>query len=260
MTLPKIMPSRLQRVVADSEFGTDFKSFQELCEAVADTQWAKSFDLNATVIGALMVEHNTLTKVDKPESVELPPEPEPEPEPEPVVTAKDEKVVKTYDEGGKGKKQCPACKKYVGLRTDVCACGHTFVAKAKTPKPQEEEDDNDDEVVPPVVATNDDEEPVRHRRHVQHTGRGMRVHTPAGACPHRLTATDVRTVEDWAEHVRKTFLDRDGSWLTIPALKYFAQEYFPVHNTTEVWKATGESQTPEYKAVCAALDTLYPGE
>jgi hypothetical protein len=257
MTLPKIMPSRLQRVVADSEFGTEFKSFQELCEAVADTQWAKSFDLNATVIGALMVEHGTLTKVDKPESVELPPEPEPEPV---VAVAKDEKVVKTYDEGGKGKKQCPACKKYVGLRTALCACGHAFVSKAKTPKPQEEEaDEDDDDNIPSTVAA-DDPEPVRHRRHVQHAGRGMRVHTPAGACPHRLTATDAQTVEDWAEHVRKTFLDRDGSWLTVPALKYFAQEYFPVHNTTEVWQKTGEGMTPEYKAVCAALDTIYPGE
>ncbi len=30
------------------------------------------------------------------------------------------------DEPGRGKKQCLACKKYSGVRTSVCACGHTF--------------------------------------------------------------------------------------------------------------------------------------
>lgn len=258
--LPKIMPSRLQRVVSDTEFGTEFETFQQLCEAVAETQWAKSFDLNAMVIGALMVEHGTLTKVDKPASVELPVEPEPEPEPvaeKPAKTsaANVEKVVKTYDEGGKGKKQCSACKKYVGLRTAVCACGHPFAlkTKAKAAEPDEEDDDVEYEEVQSTVASS---ESMRQRRHVQQTGR-IRIHTPAGACPHRLTGTDVSTVEEWAEHVRKTFLDRDGSWLTVPALKYFAREFIPMFNTSEVVRATGESMTPEYKAVCAALDQIY---
>lgn len=254
--LPKIMPSRLQRVVSDTEFGTEFESFQKLCEAVAETQWAKSFDLSAPVIGALMIEHGTLTKVEKPESVELPVEPEPEPVVEKTTSAPAnvEKVVKTYDEGGKGKKQCQSCKKYVGLRTAVCACGHPFVSKAKV-KAEPEEDEDDAEVQPTVASS----EPTRQRRHVQQTGR-IRVHTPAGACPHRLTGTDVATVEEWAEHVRKTFLDRDGSWLLVPALKYFAREFIPMFNSAEVMKATGQSQSPEYKAVCAALDQIYPGE
>ena len=261
--LPKIMPSRLQRVVSDTEFGTEFETFQQLCEAVAETQWAKSFDLNALVIGALMVEHGTLTKVDKPASVELPVEPEPEPvaeKPAKTTTADTEKVVKTYDEGGKGKKQCPACKKYVGLRTAACACGHPFAlkTKAKAAEPQEPEDEyeDEDEEVQPTVGSSD---PMPQRRHVQQTGR-IRIHTPAGACPHRLTGTDVNTVEEWAEHVRKTFLDRDGSWLLVPALKYFAREFIPMFNTSEVVRATGESMTPEYKAVCAALDQIYAGQ
>ena len=254
--LPKIMPSRLQRVVSDTEFGTEFETFQKLCEAVAETQWAKSFDLNAPVIGALMIEHGTLTKVDKPESVELPPEPVVEKSVVAAAPTNVEKTVKTYDEGGKGKKQCPACKKYVGLRTAACACGHPFALKTKAKAAQEPDDEDNDEEVQPTVGSSD---PMPQRRHVQQTGR-IRIHTPAGACPHRLTGTDVSTVEEWAEHVRKTFLDRDGSWLLVPALKYFAREFIPMFNTSEVVKATGESMTPEYKAVCAALDQIYAGQ
>lgn len=35
------------------------------------------------------------------------------------------------DGPGRGKKQCPVCKEYRGVRTRHCNCGHVFV---KTPK------------------------------------------------------------------------------------------------------------------------------
>ena len=39
------------------------------------------------------------------------------------------KPVVVYDESGKGRKQCPACKKYVGIFVKVCVCSHVFVKK-----------------------------------------------------------------------------------------------------------------------------------
>lgn len=43
----------------------------------------------------------------------------------------------TYNEGGRGRKQCPACKKYVGFRSATCECGHVFAAKEESiPAPQ----------------------------------------------------------------------------------------------------------------------------
>ena len=41
-----------------------------------------------------------------------------------------------YDEPGRGRKPCPACKKYVGVRCSICeSCGQQFVAtKPKAPK------------------------------------------------------------------------------------------------------------------------------
>lgn len=45
---------------------------------------------------------------------------------------------KFSEQGGKGKKQCPACKMYIGARvTGKCpnpACSHEFVAGEKKPK------------------------------------------------------------------------------------------------------------------------------
>lgn len=261
MTLPKIMPSRLQRVVADVEFGAEFSSFDDLCKAVSETPWATSLDLNPLVIGALMVEHSTLTKVDKPESVDLPPEPEVESEVEPVSVSvnTEDKIVKTYDEGGKGKKQCSSCKKYVGIRTSVCACGSAFVSKAK-PKPKQDdiEDDVEDSIEEvPIHSTYGASDSSAPRRHVRHTGRGERIHTPSGTCPHRLNGTDAQTVEEWAEQLRKTFLDRDGSWLTLSALKYFAQQFFPIRNSTKILIETGQALSSDYKAVSVALDSIY---
>ena len=44
------------------------------------------------------------------------------------------KEVKIYDEPGKGKKQCPQCLKYVGLRVSVCACLFDFSTVTKAEK------------------------------------------------------------------------------------------------------------------------------
>lgn len=56
------------------------------------------------------------------------PGPEPEPSPAPQATAKKAKKskIKMFDTGGRGRKQCPACQKHLGVRNKVCACGHNF--------------------------------------------------------------------------------------------------------------------------------------
>lgn len=38
-----------------------------------------------------------------------------------------EGTVKTFEVGGKGKKQCPECEKYVGAVTKICACNFSFI-------------------------------------------------------------------------------------------------------------------------------------
>lgn len=59
------------------------------------------------------------------------------------VDSDEPQEIKTYTEGGKGKKQCPKCEKYVGCRMQVCACGNTNFPKkvkeevVKTTEPHE---------------------------------------------------------------------------------------------------------------------------
>ena len=44
----------------------------------------------------------------------------------------EEDMAKKKTSSGPGKKQCPACKTFVGVRTHTCECGHTFRSKTKT--------------------------------------------------------------------------------------------------------------------------------
>ena len=237
--LPKIMPRRLQRIVNDLESGEEFRSFDDMCKTVADTGWAKTLELDAVTV-AKLIAHHEITTVTTGTSANLAKAEAPVVKAE--TPADDEaKIIKTYDEGGKGKKPCPSCKKYVGLRVAVCACGHQFVSKAKV-----------DKVVEADATESQPEEPKPARRQSQ-GGSRMRIHTPAGACPHRLDSSDEQAVEQWAERVRKTFMDRDGSWLTVAALKYFVHEFYDMHDLVH-----GENS--EYRKVCNTIESLYNGE
>lgn len=117
MSLPSVPKDRLQRVVSMTEFKGDYTVFGDLCSAVAKDGWAKSNNLDADTIGKLIVEHDISVCVeDKPEK--------PKSE-KPVADA-------PADKGpGKGRKACPKCGTYVGLRTQLCPkCEHEFVAGA----------------------------------------------------------------------------------------------------------------------------------
>ena len=253
MKLPKVPETRLQRVVGDVEYDQKFKNFSGLCDAVADTDWAKGLGLTSIVIGALIVHHDIATKIDKPDSVELPEEPKaakPAKAEKPAKASKtDEPAIRTYDGPGPKRKQCPACSKYVGYSLPTCACGHEF-----------SKDEPEDEDVPPTIQSmakpKKSDPPVavaptpiqRRGKHLTASsgdlkGNIKKTYTPAGDCPHRLTGTDVKTVEAWAENCRGTFLEK-GDWLLVPALKYFSREFHSIHS-------------PDYRAVCDALDQLY---
>jgi len=286
MSLPAIMPSRLQRVVADTEFGVNFKSFDELCQSVSETTWAKSFELNASIIKALIVEHKTITQTENPDSIVVDDSIAEVDSAEDIVkivktfdeggkgkkqcsncgkfsgvrtsicvcghefvsksaTDKDiVKIVKTFDEGGKGKKQCSNCGKFSGVRTAICVCGHEFVSKSKLNYEDEHEDVKEQNVE--ASATMEIPKPVR-----QTNGYKLRIMAPAGSCPHRLDITSDATIEQWAEKCRKTFMDRDGSWLTINALRSFVREF----HVSFLSGSRGEN--PEYRRVCNTLESLY---
>lgn len=45
----------------------------------------------------------------------------------------------TSEVPGRGKRQCPDCKKYVGVRVAVCPCGHVFDGRSVKPVKEKEE-------------------------------------------------------------------------------------------------------------------------
>ncbi len=90
---------------------------------------------------------------------------------------------------GPGRKQCPSCKAYIGVRTAVCPCGHAFEKKAapalKAPSS-----------APAPVAKSDKTE--NHPAAVTGMGRRIRVFAAPGDCP---VAYD-GDVKKWAQKIQ----------------------------------------------------------
>jgi len=51
-----------------------------------------------------------------------------------AVVPEGEHIIKTFDEGGQGKKQCAKCKKFIGARHSQCICSSTEFIKAAKPE------------------------------------------------------------------------------------------------------------------------------
>jgi hypothetical protein len=150
---------------------------------------------------------------------------------EPPVASNVPKEVRIYDEGGLGRKECPSCHKFVGVRVPQCACGHFFKKADKPAKPEP----------PKVVHVEPEETPQKVRR----IG-GMIIAVPAGECPIKLRGVDRESVETWADEVRNTFSERNEH-LTVNGLCYYSRQFYEFHSA-------------EYKTVKAELASIYPGE
>lgn len=216
---PKVVnPTRLQQVVFDLESKKAFQSVDELAEAAAKSTWATTSELDAGTIRAALIYHETITKVDKPAK-------DNQPEPQDTKGA------------GRGRKQCPACHNYVGVRTRQCDCGHEFSktnggdAPVHAPKQEPKTEAKD---APPK----DEPRPSHIRR--------QGVWTPAGAAPAKLSGTSEDEVYEWAEKVL-AHGERVGKHYLVQALIYWVREFYDING-------------PEFPIVKAHLLNLYAGE
>lgn len=220
MSLPRINPTRLQQVVFQIEMSRKL-SFDDLCFAVAGTNWAEEMELEAETIGKLIVAHDIITKAAKPEGTpepkpepqKTPPAPEAPPKPPTPPPVEATEVVNTFKEGGRGRKQCPNCKLYIGARLAKCACGHEFSKKQTAPKADPKPSDAPapkptQEILPRVIPVD---------RHSYPNGT---VCVPAGKPPVNLTGSDERSVLKWAEEMRAVW-EKRGQLLSAEALFYF---------------------------------------
>lgn len=118
----------------------------------------------------------------------------------------------TYTEGGRGRKQCPKCEVYLGVRVAECECGHEF-GKATAEKKEQVTD-------PGTILA---------RREANMFGWAGRITlTPAGACPVKLKDTNEDTVHAWCEHVISIWQQEERSFLCSKAMRYFAHEFYDI--------------------------------
>lgn len=187
----------------------------------------------------------------------------------------DFKSVKTYDEGGKGKKQCSECKKFVGAVTKICACGFDFKNQVKPEKITEIKTYDEGGkgkkqcseckkfvgALTKVCAcgfeffkakkenkpTTDyvKKEPIEkvHRPSINPLMLGCRysITAPAGKCPHKLDSTNPEDIDAWANKVRNSF-SNESKFLTLSGLIYFVRHFY-------------EMFSPEYQMVKDHLET-----
>ena len=119
----------------------------------------------------------------------------------------------TTEGASRGKKKCPKCGNYLGIRSRACStCNFIFAIK---------------------------EEPIE--THVVMSSRGFRsVHTPAGVCPVKLQTTTFEAVGDWVEKVLSA-----GEKIQInyspSALKYFLRHSFDIFS--KEWREANTALT-----------------
>lgn len=119
-------------------------------------------------------------------------------------------TIKELDGPGRGRKQCPNCKAYVGVRTQDCVCGHNFATNGSVAS-----------LAKPVGQPELDEETKQYILGLSIGARKvMIVYTPAGACPIKLESVDYDSVKSFCEDVIDSGL-KDGRLYTKHVINYW---------------------------------------
>lgn len=177
-----------------------------------------------------------------------------------------------FDGPGKGRKQCPGCNKYLGVRHKKCKCGHEFKPRPKVPKvivfdspgPNRKKCPDCDkfiglkfkecicghkfdsrcfstrgtEVEQTFTACKSEVEGAQFA--ASYGRQGMLVTTPAGDCPVKLKDTNYEAVSEWAEKVMNVGQEQ-GKTYAPSALRYYVRHFY-------------ELNTREYALVCENLE------
>ena len=115
-----------------------------------------------------------------------------------------ESKIRTYTEGGKGRKKCPSCEQFLSLVYKICQCGFDFSKSKKV-----------EEVVDKIYEK------------ALHDGCKTIILIPAGSCPIVLKSSKIKDVKIWADSLRDEFNNRQ-QFLSITGLIYFIGQFFKV--------------------------------
>lgn len=127
---------------------------------------------------------------------------------------------------GPGKKQCPNCKSYVGVRLYVCECGHEFVKGKNKQEPQSEVTEED-------------------RLYAMSIGSpgGRLVYSGSGSPITKLSTINFQSVSDYCNLLVSEGIQQ-GLIYTTSAIKKFIQHQFGYNSE-------------EYRSACAFVDMWY---
>ena len=149
--------------------------------------------------------------------------------------------VKMFDEPGPGRRQCPACQRYTGIRSALCGCGHKFVAEDR--KKVVEKAPEAVVPTPAVVEPTPVADPHPWERMSDPTY--LKVYVPAGECPVKLQGTSLEDVAVWSDAVRARFKE-EKKIIGLHGLTYFARTIYDFFS-------------PEFQCVKEHLLQLYGG-
>lgn len=114
---------------------------------------------------------------------------------------------KTFDKAGRGRKQCPECNTYVGVRTSMCTCGHDFSSDVKK---NHINPDREDVLEESLVKYINGIKPGLNKVLI--------IFTPSGKCPLILDKYDYESVQNFCEELVDLGL-KDGRLYMPSAIK-----------------------------------------
>ncbi len=152
----------------------------------------------------------------------------------------------THNMPGRGRRQCPGCKQYVGVRVAKCDCGYEFVlapAKPREPKPAE---------VKPVEAK---ARPTQQVENLQPSSNYAAIYAPGAGYPNRGSLCPVaphssseEDVCSWIDELQDLAHHRNCEYAK-SAIKYMANIFWPRY------PSGSDPVNPEYLSVCKIIES-----
>lgn len=141
-------------------------------------------------------------------------------------------ISKTFDSPGRGRKQCPECKVYVGARTQYCKCGYEFSTK-NTSLTVKEKREQENAATP---------EELMYCRSVAVGASGKIIYAGSGSCPVKLYNININDVYDFCENIIAYGISENKIYMP-SAIKtwlghqfgFNSQEYFDAIKFVDEW-------------------------
>jgi hypothetical protein len=141
-----------------------------------------------------------------------------------------------YDLPGRGRKYCNGCRKYVGVRTTECDCGHLFPVVEKKERDEKAVDSqfNDSPI---------SDEDRRYAIAIGSKDNDYIVYAPSGRCPSILHGVDYDSVSLFCQEVVADGVAAGKVYIPA-AIKYFIRNIV-------------SSNSPSYGSMCDFVDQWY---